>query len=102
MAGVLFVSRVNRLREDYNVNLADAVQLAAVIQLRPLLMAIVLAMFGLIPAALTQGIGSDVQRPLATVIVGGLASVLLLTPLVLPALYMVLERTRKIIHPSLK
>jgi cobalt-zinc-cadmium resistance protein CzcA len=100
MAGVLFVSRVNRLREDYNIKLADAVQQAAVIQLRPLLMAIVLAMFGLIPAAVTQGIGSDVQRPLATVIVGGLASVLILALLVLPALFMVLERTRKNIPPS--
>ena len=100
MAGVLYVSRVNRLREDYNINLVDAVQQAAVIQLRPLLMAIVLAMFGLIPAALTQGIGSDVQRPLATVIVGGLGSGLILALLALPALYLVLERTRKNIPPS--
>lgn len=95
MAGVLFVSRINRLREDYDVELHEAVRQAAVIQLRPLLMAIVLAMFGLIPAALTQGIGSDVQRPLATVIVGGLASGLVLALLTLPALYMLLERTRK-------
>lgn len=101
MAGVLFVSRINRLREDDNINLNEAVQQAAVIQLRPILMAIVLAMFGLIPAALTQGIGSDVQRPLATVIVGGLASGLILALLALPALYMVLERTRKNISPSL-
>lgn len=100
MAGVLFVSRVNRLREDYNTNLVDAVKQAAIIQLRPLLMAIVLAMFGLIPAALTQGIGSDVQRPLATVIVGGLGSGLILALLALPALYLVLERTRKKIPPS--
>jgi cobalt-zinc-cadmium resistance protein CzcA len=63
-------------------------------------MAIVLAMFGLIPAALTQGIGSDVQRPLATVIVGGLASGLILALLTLPALYIILEQTRKNITPS--
>jgi len=100
MAGVLFVSRINKLREDYDLELHEAVRQAAVIQLRPLLMAIVLAMFGLIPAALTQGIGSDVQRPLATVIVGGLASGLILALLTLPALYIILEQTRKNITPS--
>ena len=50
---------------------------------------IVVAMLGMIPAALASGIGSDIQRPLATVIVGGLASTLLLTLLVLPSLYYV-------------
>ncbi len=52
-------------------------------------MLIVVAMLGMIPAAIATGIGSDIQRPLATVIVGGLASTLLLTLLVLPSLYYV-------------
>ncbi len=52
-------------------------------------MLIVVAMLGMMPAALATGIGSDIQRPLATVIVGGLASTLLLTLLVLPSLYYV-------------
>jgi hypothetical protein len=58
-------------------------------QVRPMFMLIVVAMLGMIPAAIATGIGSDIQRPLATVIVGGLASTLLLTLLVLPSLYYV-------------
>jgi len=53
------------------------------------------AFLGLLPAARAAGIGSDVQRPLATVIVGGLCSALLMTLLVLPSLYMLLERNKE-------
>ncbi len=94
MSGVLYVSRTNRLRDEHDMGVVEAAQQAAIIQLRPLLMTIILAMFGLIPAALAHGIGSDVQRPLATVIVGGLLSCLLLTLIALPSLYIVLEKTR--------
>ena len=59
----------------------------ALAQMRPVLMMILVAMLGMVPAARATGIGSDVQRPLATVVVGGLLSTLLLTLLVLPALY---------------
>jgi hypothetical protein len=58
------------------------------------MMAILLAMFGLIPAAMASGIGSDVQRPLATVIVGGLLFKLILTLLVMPSLSILLERKK--------
>ena len=54
------------------------------------------ATLGLLPASLARGIGSDVQRPLATVIVGGLSTATLLTLFVLPALYFVTERARRI------
>ncbi|HUI63932.1 MAG TPA: CusA/CzcA family heavy metal efflux RND transporter [Bacteroidota bacterium] len=90
IAGVLYVSRANRLIEDFGLPLADAALEAANIQLRPNLMTMLLALLGLIPAALASGIGSDVQRPLATVIVGGLCSALLLTLLTLPCLYVVI------------
>ncbi len=93
MSGVLYVSRTNRLREDFGMSLPEAVRQAAEIQLRPLLMTMVLALLGLIPAARATGIGSDVQRPLATVIVGGLCSALILTTLVLPPLYYLVERS---------
>ena len=96
IAGVLFVSRTNRLMEDLDLNLFEAVKRAAVIQLRPNLMTMLLALLGLIPAARATGIGSDVQRPLATVIVGGLSSALIMTPLVLPAVYLVFVRRKKI------
>jgi cobalt-zinc-cadmium resistance protein CzcA len=95
MSGVLFVSRVKHLRiASPNQNLVDVVQQAAKLQLRPWLMTVIPALLGLIPAALAQGIGSDVQRPLATVIVGGLASGLILTLLTLPSLYCWVERGR--------
>ena len=95
IAGVLFVSRTNRLIDDEGCTVADAVRRAAIIQLRPNLMTMLLALLGLIPAARATGIGSDVQRPLATVIVGGLTSALFLTVVTLPALYLILFRNRK-------
>jgi len=93
MAGVLYVSRTNKLIIDYDLDITEASQKAAIIQLRPNLMAIVAALLGLIPAARATGIGSDVQRPLATVIVGGLFSALFLTLFVLPSLYQIVEKT---------
>jgi cobalt-zinc-cadmium resistance protein CzcA len=95
IAGVLFVSRTNRLIDDEGCTVADAVRKAAIIQLRPNLMTMFLALLGLIPAARATGIGSDVQRPLATVIVGGLTSALFLTVVTLPALYLILFRNGK-------
>jgi len=95
IAGVLFVSRTNRLIDDEGCTVADAVRKASIIQLRPNLMTMLLALLGLIPAARATGIGSDVQRPLATVIVGGLTSALFLTVVALPALYLILFRNGK-------
>ena len=94
LSGVLYVSRTNRIIEDEGLGIAEAAHRAAIIQLRPWLMTMTLALLGLIPAARATGIGSDVQRPLATVIVGGLFSALFLTLLVLPSLYVVVERNR--------
>ncbi len=90
MAGVLFVSRTNHLLIDEpNLSVKEAVSKAAVIQLRPMLMTMLLALLGLIPATLGTGVGSDVQRPLATVIVGGLFSAMCLVLTVLPSLYLI-------------
>ena len=87
MSGVLYISDVNRRRLDRTTPPADAVVEAARTQFRPILMLILVAMLGMIPAALAHGIGSDIQRPLATVVVGGLISTLLLTLVALPAIY---------------
>jgi len=89
--GVLMVSNLNHLR-DTGSGLIDAVTRGATERLRPVLMTATVATLGLIPAALARGIGSDVQRPLATVVVGGLVSATLLTLIVLPVLYEVIER----------
>ena len=90
MSGVLVVSEINRRRFEHGRSPQDAVVGGAVAQLRPVLMMIVVAMLGMVPAALATGIGSDVQRPLATVVVGGLMSTLVLSLFALPALYWML------------
>ena len=59
-----------------------------------MLLLIVVAMLGMVPAAVARGIGSDIQRPLTTAVVGGLLSTLLLTPLVLPVVYVLATRIR--------
>jgi cobalt-zinc-cadmium resistance protein CzcA len=87
MSGVLYISEINRRLAEPGTTLQDAVIHGAKAQLRPSLMLILVAMLGMVPAARATGIGSDIQRPLATVVVGGLLSTLLLTLLVLPSLY---------------
>jgi heavy metal efflux system protein len=89
MAGLLYGAEINRRLDEQGISLRDAIVAGAKAQVRPMFMLIVVAMLGMIPAAIATGIGSDIQRPLATVIVGGLASTLLLTLLVLPSLYYV-------------
>ena len=89
--GVIMVSSLNR-RCDAGGPLGAAVMEGAHERLRPVLMTATVAILGLLPAALAHGIGSDVQRPLATVVVGGLFGATLLTLVVLPALYLVVER----------
>ena len=84
----------NRRRREGQRPLEKIVVEGACAQLRPLLILTVVAMLGMLPAALARGIGSDIQRPLATVVVGGLASTLLLTLLVLPAAYYLVDRGR--------
>ncbi|HYM20479.1 MAG TPA: CusA/CzcA family heavy metal efflux RND transporter [Candidatus Kapabacteria bacterium] len=98
MSGVLLISRVNKLRFVDGMELRHAVHHGAMVQFRARLMVMTLAMLGLIPAMLATGIGSDIQRPLATVIVGGLASSLILTLVVVPSIYYAIERRA---HPDL-
>ena len=92
--GVIMVSNLNHQR-DAKIPLVEAVVRGAHERLRPVLMTATVATLGLLPAALARGIGSDVQRPLATVVVGGLVSATTLTLLVLPAVYLVVERRTK-------
>ena len=89
MDGVLMVRGINVLREA-GLELTDAVLNGAQQRLRPILMTAIVAIFGLLPASLATGLGSDVQRPLATVIVWGLFSAMVLTLFVLPVLYYLL------------
>ena len=84
--GVVMVSCFADLRADGH-SPHDAVVLGATIRLRTVLMTALLAMLGLLPMAMSHSIGSEVQKPLAVVVIGGLVSATLLTLLVLPALY---------------
>jgi cobalt-zinc-cadmium resistance protein CzcA len=95
MSGVLYLSEINRRRQEPGVTAEEAAIAGAKAQLRPVLMMILVALLGMVPAARATGIGSDVQRPLATVVVGGLLSTLLLTLLVLPSLYCLTAGRRK-------
>ena len=96
MAGVLLVSALNRNMLGTNINLFETVKQTASEQLRALLSILVVAIIGLVPAAISSGIGSDVQRPLATVIIGGLTSTLIFAPIIIPPLYLWMEKRRKI------
>ena len=94
MSGLLYVSEINARRRVPDVLLLDAVVQGARVQFRPQLILIVVAGLGMLPAALARGIGSDIQRPLATVVIGGLVSTLFLTLFALPAVYWLTEAFR--------
>jgi cobalt-zinc-cadmium resistance protein CzcA len=85
------VSNLNRVR-DTGVPLRDAVMIGAVERFRPVVMTATVATVGMMPAALATGVGSDVQRGLATVAVGGLILATLLTLFILPTFYYAIER----------
>ncbi len=89
--GVVMVSAINRLRQEGR-SVPDAVREGAIQRLRPVLMTAFVAALGFIPMALNTGIGAEVQRPLATVVIGGIISSTLLTLVVLPTLYVWFER----------
>ncbi len=91
--GLVMVSYINSLREEGR-SLADAVRLGAMIRLRPVLMTALVASLGFIPMAVATSAGAEVQRPLATVVIGGLITSTLLTLLILPTLYGWFERER--------
>jgi cobalt-zinc-cadmium resistance protein CzcA len=95
MAGVLLVSAINRAVEANQEDPEGSVLFASTDQLRALLSILVVAIVGLVPAAISSGIGSDVQRPLATVIIGGLTSTLLFAPVLIPPLYLWITKSGK-------
>ena len=91
MNGVIMVANLNRLRES-GLPLAEAVVAGATERLRPVLMTATVATVGMLPAAVATGVGSDVQRSLATVVAGGLLMATLLTLFLIPTYYFVIER----------
>jgi len=89
----VLVSYINEIREK-GLNLREAVIQGSANRLRPVLMTALVASLGFIPMAFNSGPGSEVQRPLATVVIGGLITSTLLTLFVLPTVYNWMEKRK--------
>jgi cobalt-zinc-cadmium resistance protein CzcA len=91
--GLVMVSFIRSLRQE-GADLDPAIHEGALTRLRPVLMTALVASLGFVPMAFNVGAGAEVQRPLATVVIGGIISSTLLTLLVLPALYKLVHQAR--------
>lgn len=92
--GLIMISHINNIREE-GIELRQATIQGAAHRMRPILLTATVAVFGLFPASISTGIGSDVQRPLATVIVYGLLFATVVTLFVLPTLYYLIEKRKE-------
>ena len=97
-SGVILLEYINQLRARGHSIEAAAVE-GSVVRLRPIIMTMMVATLGLLPAALSHGIGSDSQRPFAIVIVGGLMTNLLMSVFLLPTLYVWIARPDDVLPP---
>ncbi len=89
--GIVLIAEFNRLKAEGNNNLDEIITKGTLTRLRPVIMTALVASLGFLPMALSQGSGAEVQKPLATVVIGGLISATVLTLVVLPVLYHILE-----------
>lgn len=92
--GVVLVSRISQLRDEEGLGLKEAIVKGSESRLRPVLMTASIAIFSLIPMLYASGAGSEIQKPLATVVVGGLITSTLLTLLLIPSMYGWFEKKR--------
>ncbi|MCU0359497.1 MAG: CusA/CzcA family heavy metal efflux RND transporter [Bacteroidia bacterium] len=90
--GIVLIAEFNRLKKEGTADLKENLILGAKLRLRPVLMTAFVASLGFLPMALSNGAGAEVQRPLATVVIGGLLLSTLLTLFVLPVLYLMFEK----------
>jgi heavy metal efflux system protein len=97
--GVIMLEYINQLRARGH-SIEDSAVEGAILRLRPIMMTMLVATLGLLPAALSRGIGSDSQRPFAIVIVGGLIGALLLSVFLLPTLYVWVARDNDKLPPA--
>lgn len=97
--GVILITFIDQLREQ-GMSLIDAIQKAAVVRLRPILMTDIVGIIGLLPLALSIGEGTELLKPMAIAVIGGLVFGLLLVFLFLPALYFIFEKRKT--QPSLR
>ncbi len=93
--GIVLIAEFNRLKKAGDLTLREIVLKGTEVRLRPVLMTALVASLGFLPMALSNGSGAEVQRPLATVVIGGLITATLLTLFVLPILYTYFEKEKK-------
>ena len=91
LGDMVFVSYLRGLLDE-GVAMREAIEQTAMIRLRPVLMTGLVAALGFVPMAFNTGVGAEVQRPLATVVIGGVLTSTMLTLLLLPVLYSLLDR----------
>jgi len=100
--GIVLITEFNRLKKEGMTDIKNIIMEGTKLRLRPVLMTASVASLGFLPMALSQGSGAEVQRPLATVVIGGLITATILTLVVLPVLYAWLENSsRKGLKPVL-
>ncbi len=92
--GLVLVSTIKRMRSE-GTEIREAIKQSAMIRLRPVLMTALVAALGFVPMAISTSVGAEVQRPLATVVVGGILTSTVLTLIVLPSLYLVFGKKTK-------
>ncbi|WP_298412388.1 efflux RND transporter permease subunit, partial [Hydrotalea sp.] len=100
--GIVLIGEMNRLKIEGNKSIIQIIIQATQIRMRPVLMTASVASLGFLPMALSNGAGAEVQRPLATVVIGGLITATLLTLLVLPSLYLLFETKKKPMKKNFK
>jgi cobalt-zinc-cadmium resistance protein CzcA len=94
--GIVLIAEFNKLKKDGWNDLRKIVIMGTKIRLRPVLMTAFVASLGFLPMAISRGAGAEVQRPLATVVIGGLLVATFLTLVVLPVLYVMFESKNKL------
>ena len=93
--GLVLISRLNSLKEEGVMDIQERILIGTQERIRPILLTALAAIMGFFPMALSHGAGASVQRPLATVVIGGLITATLLTLIVVPILYSFVEKTGK-------
>jgi cobalt-zinc-cadmium resistance protein CzcA len=97
--GIVLVGEFNRLKKDGVEDIIERIRLGTSVRLRPVIMTAAVASLGFLPMALSHGSGAEVQKPLATVVIGGLVTATFLTLVVLPCIYLLAERKMKRSNP---
>ncbi|MBX7109630.1 MAG: CusA/CzcA family heavy metal efflux RND transporter [Chitinophagales bacterium] len=98
--GIVLIAYFNQLEKEGVTDIYERVKKGTQVRLRPVIMTAAVASLGFLPMALSSGAGAEVQKPLATVVIGGLISATLLTLIVIPVLYILFSRRKKL-KPSL-